>query len=298
LWNGEELHGDRILLYSEQGLGDTLQMVRLAPEIVKRGGRVTLLVQPELRTLLAGIPGAERVVTYDEKFPKCAWRCSLMSLPHRLELRLDTILSQVPYVGKHLMGCRTMNSQLRVGFAWAGNRAHFSDSRRSLASVQQLQPLFDLKDISFISLQKDAAAAQLDELITQSLNIERPDLPTFQVTAETIASLDLVVSVDTSVAHLAGSMGKPVWILIGNPPDWRWLRDRRDSPWYPTATLFRQPVPGDWGTPVRQIAERLEKIRDSSVIGSEADRSATPGRPLSLVCDSLCLPPETSQWGI
>lgn len=287
LWMGEELNGDRILVHAEQGIGDTLQMVRLIPEVVKRGGRVTLLVQPALRSLLENIDGAERVVSYNEKFPKCVWRCSLMSLPRRLNWTPRSA-AQVPYVGQKFLekGPRS-NARLRVGFVWAGNKEYFLNGRRSLGSCRLLEPILSVKDIHFVSLQKGDTAAQLDEAHSRHWTIERPRLESFEDTARIIAGIDLVISVDTSVAHLAGAMAKPVWILLSNPCDWRWMRDRMDSPWYPTAVLFRQSAAGDWNRPIRRMKEELLRMRDSHAVRlAEALPLPDPVRPRGKVSDA------------
>ena len=262
VWQGGDLRGDRILIFCEQGFGDTLQMVRFLPQVEAAGGQVTLVVPPELLSLLSSIRGVERVVTYGTRFPKCQWRASLMSLPLLLSVTLDLLPYQRRYVGGHLPGPapepRSAVGRRKIGVVWAGNPRHARDRKRSIALSMLMTYLCTVPNADFVSLQTGARQAEIHDLpehmAVQELEQELKD---FEETARLVNSLDLVLTVDTAVAHLAGAMGRPVWILLTNLPDWRWLLDREDSPWYPSARLFRQQVAGDWDTPLRKLAEEL-----------------------------------------
>ncbi|MGD0462048.1 MAG: tetratricopeptide repeat protein [Tepidisphaeraceae bacterium] len=263
LWNGEELHGRTILLDAEQGYGDVIQFIRYVPHIVSRGGRVILMGYAEQVRLLEGVPGIEQILTR-EPLPAFDVYCPLASLPQVFATRLDSIPAEVPYLkadpslaklwGKKL-GPRT--DQLRVGLVWAGRPTHKRDRERSI-SLSQLAPLATAGGVTFYSLQMGEAASQANhpppgmELLDLTA-----DLRDFADTAGLISHLDLVVSVDTAVVHLAGAMGKPVWVLLSFVPDWRWLLDRDDSPWYPTMRLFRQKSPGEWNDVVRRVAHAI-----------------------------------------
>lgn len=262
LWNGEPLQGSRIVLHAEQGMGDTLQFIRYLPMVAACGGRIVLEVQPRLHRLLARTSEAEKVIRSGEALPQFDWQCPLLSLPRIFATGLDTIPAQTPYVfadptqatiWRERMGTKS----LRVGLAWGGNPKHPHDLRRSIP-LAQLAPLGNLAGAKFYSLQLGPAAAQIKE-VGRALHIidlqeEQQD---FADTAAIVANLDLVISVDTSVAHLAGAMGRPVWVLLHKSPDWRWLLDREDSPWYPTARLFRQTTLGIWQDVVSRVLQEL-----------------------------------------
>jgi tetratricopeptide (TPR) repeat protein len=262
-WRGETLHGETILLHAEQGLGDTLQFVRYAPLVVERGGRVILEVQQSLRSLLSNLSGVDQIVTRGEALPEFHWHCPLMSLPLAFGTTLDTIPALCPYIMSpeklpELNENQHSSSYLRVGVAWAGNPDHREDHLRSIP-WKKLLPIMHVSRAQFISLQQGPAAEEITEMPTR-LFIERNHFEDFAATAKTLATLDLIISVDTSVAHLAGAMGKPVWILLPKVADWRWLNDRNDCPWYPTARLFRQRVLGDWDEVFVRVVQELEMI--------------------------------------
>jgi tetratricopeptide (TPR) repeat protein len=260
-WNGQALNGEAILLHAEQGLGDTLQFIRYLPLVVERGGRVLLEVQPQLKTLLNGIKGVQ-VIARGEPLPAFAYHCSLMSLPLAFDTVLDTIPSQSRYLHVDAAGVDAawqayphQGDNLRVGLVWAGNPRFRGDQLRS-TTLEALLPLTEVDGISFFSLQFGPAVAQLAPLqskfpVTDACSQNKD----FAETAALLATLDLVISVDTAVAHLAGAMGLPVWVLLPHLADWRWLEQREDSPWYPSARLFRQSAPGDW----KSLAERLRE---------------------------------------
>jgi tetratricopeptide (TPR) repeat protein len=267
-WQGEPLEGRRILLHAEQGLGDTIQFARYAPLVTARGGEVILQVQPTLKRLLASMDGVAAVVARGESLPEFSMQCPLMSLALAFGTTADTIPAKTPYLRAEPrevveQGRRCPGKGLRVGLAWAGNPKNRSDARRSMP-LEALVPLGAIPGVSLISLQQGSAAGQIAQVAERLdiqnacvLNVEMAD------TAALVAGLDLIVTVDTSVAHLAGAMGKPVWVMLPFSPDWRWLLDRDDSPWYPSARLFRQASAGDWGSVVEQIARELRALSKS-----------------------------------
>ena len=263
LWRGEPLKGARILLHAEQGLGDTMQFVRYVPLVAARGGQVLLEVQPGLRRLLDGIPGAEQVLARGEALPEFSWQCPLLSLPLAFGTNVTNIPASIPYLHPDKRDAakwaqRLQSEGLRVGLVWGGSPTHVRERQRSIP-LEKLALLLQVEGTTFYSLQKGPAAAQIRDLP----GIELIDLDSqqkdFADTAAIVANLDLVISIDTSVAHLAGAMGKPVWILLHSLPDWRWLLGRDDSPWYPTARLFRQTEAHDWTPVLDRVRRELDK---------------------------------------
>lgn len=257
LWDGAPLAGRRLLLYAEQGLGDTLQFARFVPMAARRGGRVILDVPPALHRLLEGLPGATQVSRQDGPVPDHDLRLPLMSLPHVLGVSLETLPSAAclpvpdpgPWAGRlaHLSG-------RKVGLAWKALAEKRGSALRS-APLAALAPLFALAGISWISLQKDVPAE--DRPLPPHILDVSGHLGDFADTAALIAGLDLVVTVDTAVAHLAGAMGKPVWVMLPAGCDWRWMMARADSPWYPTARLFRLDRGTGWAGTAAALARAL-----------------------------------------
>lgn len=250
LWLGrEDLAGKTVLLHAEQGYGDAIQAIRYAPRVAARGARVVLVCQSSLRALFAGVEGVSTVVKDDEPLPHFDCHAPLMSLPLAFGTTLETIPS-APYLRASSPRKIESGKKLKVGLAWRGN-PQFSRVRTKSFPFAELLPLLGLEPCAFYSLQPGAAethAALIDHT---------GDLEDFEDTAALIAGLDLVVSIDTAVAHLAGAMGKPVWILLPWHADWRWMRAREDSPWYPSARLFRQPAPGDWASVIHRVRDEL-----------------------------------------
>ena len=267
-WRGEPLNGAIILLHAEQGLGDTLQFIRYAPLVAARGGRVFLEVQPRLRRLLEGMSGVERVIVRGDTLPEFAWHSPLMSLPLAFRTTVDTIPVATPYlradpalVAAAWQVCPPIDKRLRVGLAWAGNPSNKGDAQRSMA-LEQLAPLADVPNAIFYSLQLGAAAEQIQPLQDRFPLIDACSRDKdFAETAAVAATLDLVISVDTSTAHLAGAMGLPLWVMLPHLADWRWMEEREDNPWYPTARLFRQPARGDWVSVVQALCAALHMER-------------------------------------
>ncbi|WP_315730115.1 MULTISPECIES: tetratricopeptide repeat protein [unclassified Bradyrhizobium] len=251
MWDGGDI-GDRVLLlHAEQGLGDTLQFCRYVPQIVE-GRRVILEVQSTLVSLLERLPGIERIVARGEPLPHFDLHCPLLSLPRVLGTTLQTIPSQTPYLRADPQRAAVWRRHveqlpgLRVGLVWAGNETMGADQRRSVA-LERLSPLTDVPGVSFVSLQKGPAAGQPRPrgLVLHDWTAQLTD---FGETAALAEALDLIISVDTAAVHLAGALGRPVWLLNRFDRCWRWLLNRDDSPWYPTLRQFRQPRPGDWSS--------------------------------------------------
>jgi predicted TPR repeat methyltransferase len=257
-WDGSELNGRRILLHSEQGYGDTIQFSRFIPLVAQRGGRIILACPTELRRLLGCLDCVDQFVTETDLLPDFDLRSSLMSLPWLFGTTLETIPATVPYlkVEDELIShwrkrLAAHVKQFKVGVVWAGSPTHKNDRNRSIAPAA-FTPLTELTNVALINLQKQSSEPSIPLLAWTS------DLADFAETAALIASLDLVISVDTVVAHLAGAMNKPVWVLLPFAPDWRWMMNRTDSPWYPSMRLFRQPAPGDWQSVVSQVVQELK----------------------------------------
>jgi tetratricopeptide (TPR) repeat protein len=271
-WDGGMLEGKTLLLYAEQGYGDVLQFVRYAPLVAARsGGTVVLRVYPPLVTLLSGLPGVASVHATEDPLPDYDCHLPLMSLPYRLGVddipaAIPPYLSFDPRLAESWQARLAGLSGYKVGLAWAGDPraeergAHLMDQRRSLP-LAAFEDSLRIPGIRWISLQKGAAAAQARTPPQGTALLDFMDeIRDFSGTAALISSLDLVVSVDTSVAHLAGALGKPVWILSRFDGCWRWFDGRADSPWYPTARLYRQAVWGDWTPVLANLAADLRRF--------------------------------------
>ncbi|HTA44372.1 MAG TPA: tetratricopeptide repeat protein [Bryobacteraceae bacterium] len=263
LWNGEPVEGRGILLLSEQGLGDTIQFIRYARRLHHEGGRVSALCPESLAELLRTAPGLENVIVSGQQVSHCDWYAPLMHLPRLFDTRLESIPADTPYlfadperVRQWELELNIPPSQFKVGLAWRGAAEHWNDRNRSIDPAE-LGALGELPDTAWISLQKGFPQG------CESLSFTPlpRDLEDFADTAALMAHLDLVISVDTSVAHLAGALARPVWTLLPFAPDWRWLRDRNDSPWYPNMTLFRQERRGEWKPVLEEVREELARIR-------------------------------------
>jgi tetratricopeptide (TPR) repeat protein len=265
LWIGAEpIDGKVLVLHNEQGFGDALQFCRYVPLIAARGARVVLEIDGSLKELLSGLGGVSHCISKGETLPDFDFHCPLTSLPLAFDTTLDTIPSAVPYlsVSAHATdwGTRLPSQNLpRIGLVWSGNPDHKNDRNRSMP-LKSLLPLLEV-EAQFVSLQKNIHPS--DEVVLRErsdiLHLG-PELQSFVDTAALIERLDLVISVDTSVAHLAGALGRPVWILLPYVPDWRWLIDREDSPWYPTARLFRQSQTREWHSVVDEMHRALTKF--------------------------------------
>lgn len=265
-WDGSSPKGKTLLLYAEQGLGDALQFARYASLVARRGARVIIHAPNSLCRLLATVPGVAEVLSVAEAPPRYDAHLALMSVPRVLGTTLDTIPAEVPYIqasperrapARNALAARA--EALKVGLAWAGSRAHSNDRNRS-CRLSALEPLFDVAGVAWFSLQQGDAAAQASGESTAAAMVPLAANATLDDTAALIAELDLVISVDTSIVHLAGALGRPCWVLLPFAPDWRWLLGRDDSPWYPTLKLFRQPAPRDWASAVARVAAELRSL--------------------------------------
>jgi Tfp pilus assembly protein PilF len=265
LWNGEDLSGRTILLHAEQGYGDTLQCLRYVPQVAARGGRIVLEVPRELLGLARRLPELGKLVARGDALPDFDLQCPLFSLPRALRTTLETIPAQVPYLSAEPDAVARWRERLgegpglKVGIAWAGSPQHRSDAQRSIA-IEKLEPLLRLNGVRWFSLQVGDRAADLARLPGGLVTDLSPDLADFAETAAVIRNLDLVIAVDTALAHLAGALGTPAWVMLRARPDWRWLLEREDSPWYPSLRLFRQRRAGDWGEVVRRLRAALKRM--------------------------------------
>jgi hypothetical protein len=263
LWLGsDEIAGKTILLHGVHGFGDTMQFCRYVPHVVERGARVILEIQEPLRELMGTLPGAAQIVSRGEPLPDFDLHCPLLSLPLAFGTRLATIPAQTPYLRASLQAVTEWNARLgprpRIGLACSGRPEHNNDHNRSMKLSTLLSPLAGC-DATYVSLQREVRTDDLPVLQGRSDILHfGEELKSYADTAALIANLDLVISVDTSVAHLAGALAKPVWILLPYIPDWRWLLDRDDSPWYPTACLFRQDETRRWDNVMARVHAALD----------------------------------------
>jgi tetratricopeptide (TPR) repeat protein len=269
LWLGEtDPAGKTLLVHAEQGLGDTIHLSRYVPELARRGARVLLEAQPALHALLRGLEGCSRLLEPGEARPAFDGHLPMFSLPLAMRTRRDSIPAHVPYLRAPEPKIAAWHARLgprrarRVGIAWAGSATFRNDARRSIA-LARLAPFLARErgnPVEWVSLQRDVAPADrpvLASLPVRQFSFEGLD---FSDTAALVTTLDLVISVDTAVAHLAGALARPVWILLPLDPDWRWMLEREDSPWYPTARLFRQPSDGDWEAVLERVARALDAL--------------------------------------
>jgi hypothetical protein len=260
-WDGQALAGRRILLHAEQGFGDVIHLARYIPMVAERGGKMIVACPRNLHRLLRGLGPVEKWLGPQEPLPDHDLHCPWMSLPRVFETTLETIPAAIPYlsadphVSRQWAARLPADGRLRVGLVWAGRR--LPDRYRSIPA-DQLAPLGEIAGVHFVSLQKRQAAEQvLFAPPPLPLTDWSDDLLDFADTAALLHNLDMVITIDTAVAHLSGAMGKPTWILLRKSADWRWLLDRNDSPWYPTVRLFRQEQLDDWTAPINQVAEAL-----------------------------------------
>jgi tetratricopeptide (TPR) repeat protein len=266
LWDGTRIDGKTILLYSDQGFGDAIQFIRYAPMVAAMGARVVVECPPALLSLFKRCAGADVVLATGSPLPHCDYQCPLASLPALFKTTLPTIPAPIPYltadsniIEAWRKRIASTKDTIQIGLAWAGRPENRNDRNRSIAG-NKFSPLANMSGVRFHSLQKSRevipslALSNWSELLTD-----------FAETAGLIANLDFIISVDTAVAHLAGAMGKPVWLLVPFPPEWRWMLDRADSPWYPTMRLFRQKTPGDWESVIQTVAGELAALAGSGL---------------------------------
>jgi tetratricopeptide (TPR) repeat protein len=268
VWLGDQqIDGKTILLHSDEGLGDAIQFARYVPMVAELGALVLLEVQEELQPLMAELSGVSQCMPKSTgKLPDFDFHCPLSSLPLAFETQIGTVPSAERYLPvpedvrrqawEKRLGSR---NRLRIGLVWSGNPHHKNDRRRSM-NLSSLAPILEL-DATFVSLQKNIRAEDKSSLLEHSgISNVAEHLQDFTDTAALISCLDLVISVDTSVAHLAGALGCPVWILLPYTPDWRWLLDRHDSPWYESARLFRQGQTREWSSVLDRVGKALQEL--------------------------------------
>jgi tetratricopeptide (TPR) repeat protein len=269
-WSGEPLNGKRIFLYGEQGFGDILQFVRYALVLKNMGARIFLECYQELLPLVSRMSIIDAVVVPNHQIPAFDYHCPLMSLPYIFKTRLESIPAPVPYLfaSPEAVGCwqnRLKTDKFKVGIIWAGNPSHKKDRERSIP-LCQLAPILKTPGVQFFSLQVGGRAKDIQESCAFGDIVDlSPELKDFDDTAAVMSALDLIISVDTASAHLAGALGRPVWIMLQFSPDFRWLWGREDSPWYPSARLFRQPEHNCWEAVIRQIASELTDLTPQSL---------------------------------
>jgi tetratricopeptide (TPR) repeat protein len=297
-WAGQDLHDKTILLHVEQGFGDLIQFVRYVPLVKALGATVVLRVSRPMKNLARSFTGVDRILDRDDPLPESDFYIYLLSLPRVFGTDLASIPADIPYlraeparVARWAKRLGTHDA-LRVGLAWSGSPTHTRDRYRSVP-LGMLSPLWGLAGVRFISLQKGVAEAEVDGLPAElDLVNLGPELEDFCDTAAVISELDLVLCVDTAVAHLAGALGKPVWLMLPQPADFRWMEGREDSPWYPTLRLFRQSRRDHWEEVVERVKAALqERLRGGvAETRAHADRLAAPR--------SMLRPPAVARPGI
>lgn len=267
-WDGaSDISGRTIVLRGEQGLGDAIQFVRYAPFVAQLGAAVWLEVAPALRSLVTTVDGVAGVLAWDEPWPAAALHCPLMTLPLAFGTICDTIPSQVPYLNANAERVHAWRQRLgigsrrRIGIAWSGNPAQPDDRLRSIPG-ERLIPLLQRQDCEFHVVQTGSTAIDAERFAHLGVHDHSAELHDFGETAALMTALDLVISVDSAPAHLAGALARPTWLLLQSNADWRWMRDRTDSLWYPTMRLFRQPKPGDWDSVIAAVVRALDELAE------------------------------------
>ena len=245
-WDGRPFTGKRVILRCLHGFGDTIQFIRFAPVLRNEAQRLIVETHPKMIDLLRGVEGIDEVISWLDPAPEWDQQIEIMELPRALGATLDTIPARVPYIAVEAPGASSRGVR-NVGLLWASSGW---DPARSIPA-RALEPLLGLPGYSFYNLQYGTDSGGLDIQSTAG------QFGGIAHTAADIVQLDLVITVDTMVAHLAGALGKPVWTLLPFQADWRWMLDREDSPWYPTMRLFRQPEPGDWATVIERVVAEL-----------------------------------------
>ena len=266
-WSGEPLEGKTVLIQTEQGFGDSFQFLRYVPAVADRGAKVVLTVPGALVRLANNLPGVAAVVSEGDPLPNFDFHCPLLSLPNVFATRMETIPASVPYLAPPADASAAWTERLssypglKVGLVWSGNPENRMNPARS-TPLAELEPLLRISGIRWFSLQVGSPARDIALVPRHPIDDLAPFLTDFSETAAAICHIDLVISVETAVAHLAGALGRPVWVPLAVVPAWRWLLGREDSPWYPTMRLFRQTTPGDWTPVVRALADALTRMVD------------------------------------
>ena len=265
-WDGQHIGNKRLLLWSEQGLGDSIQFIRYAPLIKQRSGKLIVKCQRSLKDLFKSIPAIDKIVTQDQIDIKYDYHIPMLSLPRIFRTREATIPAQVPYLKPDKDSKEKIQKKLdidktlyNIGFVWAGNSKHKNDQNRS-CNLEYFLELNSLSGIQLFSIQKGVPEKQLGRIKDSAITNLSPMINNFSDTAAIIEKMDLVISVDTSVAHLAGALGKKTWLILPHYCDWRWMLERTDSPWYPTMRIFRQDNQGNWDYVFHDIKNELANI--------------------------------------
>ena len=258
LWKGEDLSGKSLLVCDEQGYGDTLMMARFLPALRAQGAHIVFSVHKVLKPFLKAWAGADLVISHDDKAPFCDYFCSSFDLPHRCGATLETLPLDVPYLPVLPPDEATLLPEggIKIGVVWGGSPLHLSDKKRSVP-LALFADLFSVPGITFYSFNRDLKAGDAETLPQYPIKNLIPLLTDFAASARLIGQMDLVITCDTATAHLAGGLGKKTWVLLPFAPDWRWMLDRDDSPWYPTMRLFRQPRPKDWQSVIAAVKNAL-----------------------------------------
>jgi tetratricopeptide (TPR) repeat protein len=266
-WDGSDISGQTIFLHAEQAFGDTIQFVRYATLVAQRGAKVIVQAPKELKRILGSVSGVEHVVAEGKQLPEFDVHCPLLSLPLVFGTTIHSIPATVPYIHVSPLLSKIWkdrlqydSSRLKIGLVWTGRTKAERERRRS-CTPDLLSNLTQFEDTTFYSLQKGEGIQQANARPKDMKLVDyTEELNDFLDTAALAANLDLIISVDTAVAHLAGALGRPVWTLLSFVPDWRWMLSRRDSPWYPTMRLFRQPSPGNWEAVIEEVKKELGKL--------------------------------------
>ena len=256
-WTGQPLTGKRVLVWDEQGFGDAIQFVRFVPWVAEMGAEVVFEAQPQLVRLFETVNGAGEVIPRGGALPPVDYQVSLLDLGGVFCSDPTSIPNATPYLHVGSESRSAAADRIKVGLCWAGNPCHDNDRNRSM-DFELLRPLLELPRIDFVSLQVGPGVGEV--LAAPSLKETPGDPVDFFETAQLVTTLDLVITIDSSVAHLAGALGQAVWVLLPYGPDWRWMLGRKDSPWYPSATLLRQSEPGDWSGPIREIRRKITDL--------------------------------------
>lgn len=264
LWQGEtDLFGKNIFIYGEQGFGDNIQFCRYVSKLSKLGATVTFQVLPPLVKLMASIEGVDKVISTSDPIPDFHFHCPVMSLPLAFKTTLESIPADVPYLSvleedreKWLKALKNISQKPSIGISWKGNPNQANDKNRSM-NLGDMTPILDTQH-HWVCLQKELTSDERNDLENRGVTVVSDRFQSFYDTAALISTLDLVITVDTSIAHLSGALNKPVWVLLTRYADFRYLDHRSDNPWYPTMTQFRQVKKGDWSGPIRETRARLK----------------------------------------
>jgi tetratricopeptide (TPR) repeat protein len=280
IWDGADPAGKTILLRAEQGCGDTIQFARYVPMLAARGANVVLECQPELKSILTSLDGGATIVARGEPPGRFDYHLPLLSLPLHFATTLETIPADGPYLRADPARTDVWRHRLaglhgfKCGIVWRGSPRHRNDKERSMP-LSALAPLAGMEGVRFFSLQKEGIGQHEPLAIPDMIDLSR-DLRDFADTAAALTQMDLVISVDTAVAHLAGALGRPVWTLLPRVADWRWMRDTDRSPWYPTMRLFRQATSSQWAPVIDLVAAELSEWRGLS------PAAQCPARPMTM----------------